>query len=110
VWSDSRGRIWVSEWASGNLSMHDPAAGTWRTWRPPGESPRSYAVWVDERDIVWVADWAANAIVRFDPATERFETISLPRGGANVRQILGRPGEVWLPESGTEHISVIRTA
>jgi virginiamycin B lyase len=26
-----------------------------------------------------------------------------------VRQILGRAGEVWLPESGTEHISVIRT-
>jgi len=26
-----------------------------------------------------------------------------------VRQILGRPGEVWLPESGTEHLSVIRT-
>jgi virginiamycin B lyase len=28
----------------------------------------------------------------------------------NIRQILGRPGEVWLPESGTETISVIRTA
>ena len=28
----------------------------------------------------------------------------------NVRQILGRTGDVWLPESGTEHISVIRTA
>jgi virginiamycin B lyase len=27
-----------------------------------------------------------------------------------VRQILGRAGEVWLPESGTEHISLIRTA
>jgi len=27
-----------------------------------------------------------------------------------VRQILGRPGEVWLPESGTEHIAVVRTA
>jgi streptogramin lyase len=26
-----------------------------------------------------------------------------------VRQILGRHGEVWLPESGTEHISVIRS-
>lgn len=24
VWSDSRGRIWVAEWNSGNLSMHDP--------------------------------------------------------------------------------------
>jgi virginiamycin B lyase len=26
-----------------------------------------------------------------------------------VRQILGRKGEVWLPESGTEHITLIRT-
>lgn len=34
----------------------------------------------------------------------------MPRANANVRQILGRPGEVWLPESGTEHITVIRTA
>ena len=40
--------------ALGNLSMHDPAATTWRTWK--------------------------------------------------------RPGEVWLPESGTAHISVIRMA
>jgi len=33
----------------------------------------------------------------------------MPRKSANIRQILGRPGEVWLPESGTEHISVIKT-
>jgi virginiamycin B lyase len=29
---------------------------------------------------------------------------------ANVRQILGRPGEVWLPESGTDRLMVIRTS
>ena len=29
VWSDSQGRIWVSEWLSGNLSMHDPATKAW---------------------------------------------------------------------------------
>ena len=109
VWSDSRGRIWVSEWYSGNLSVHDPAAGTWRAWRLPGESPRAYAVYVDERDQVWVSDFGANAVLRFDPAAERFERFGFARAGANVRQILGRPGEVWLPESGTEHISVIRT-
>lgn len=113
VWSDSQGRIWVSEWLSGNLSMHDPrrqGADAWRTWRLPGANPRAYAVYVDERDKVWVADWGANAMVRFDPASEKFEPYPLPREGANVRQILGRPGEVWLPESGTEHITVIRTA
>lgn len=113
VWSDSRGRIWVAEWLSGQLSMHDPrlrGAASWRQWKAPGAGPRIYAVYVDERDKVWAADWGANAILRFDPATEAFESFPLPRAAANVRQILGRPGEVWLPESGTEHIAVIRTA
>ena len=110
VWSDSRGRIWVSEWNSGNLSMHDPAANTWRTWKLPGDNPHNYAVYVDERDRVWCSDWASNAMLRFDPESEKFERFAFPRPGANIRQILGRSGEVWLPESGTEHISVIRSA
>lgn len=110
VWSDSRGRIWVSEWNSGQLSMHDPAANSWRVWKLPGSRPQAYAVYVDERDKVWVSDFGANAVLRFDPQTETFDSFVFPRESANVRQILGRPGEVWLPESGTEHISVIRTA
>jgi virginiamycin B lyase len=110
VWSDSHSRLWVSEWLSGNVSMHDPATASWRTWRLPGESPRTYAVYVDERDMVWLSDWGSNAIVRFDPANETFDRFALANDGAGVRQILGRPGEVWLPESGTEHISVLRAA
>ena len=110
VWSDSQGRIWVSEWNSGNLSVHDPQAKTWRTWKLPGAAPRAYAVYVDERDKVWASDFGGNAIFRFDPASEAFERFGFPREAASVRQILGRPGEVWLPESGTEHISVIRSA
>lgn len=114
VWSDSRARIWVSEWNSGNLSMHDPAASTpaqaWRVWKLPGDAPRCYAVYVDDRDIVWASDFGGNAVFRFDPASERFERFGFPREATNIRQILGRPGEVWLPESGTEHLSVIRTA
>lgn len=109
VWSDSRGRIWVSEWNSGNLSVNDPAAGTWRSWRLPGERPRAYAVYVDERDHVWVSDFGGNAVLRFDPGAERFERFAFARESANVRQILGRPGEVWFPESGTEHISMLAT-
>jgi len=109
VWSDSQGRIWVSEWLSGNLSMHDPATNGWRAWRLPGAHPQPYAVYVDERDQVWVSDFGGNAVFRFDPARETFERFGFPREAASVRQILGRPGEVWLPESGTEHISVIRT-
>jgi virginiamycin B lyase len=110
VWSDSRGRIWVSEWNTGNVSVHDPSARRWRQWKLPGANPRTYAVYVDERDQVWLSDFGANAVLRFDPESEKFERFGFSREAANVRQILGRPGEVWLPESGTEHISVIRTA
>ncbi|HET6599822.1 MAG TPA: lyase [Burkholderiaceae bacterium] len=109
VWSDSAGRIWVSEWNSGQLSVHDPANGRWRAWKPSGDSPRCYAVYVDERDIVWIAEWSSNAVFSFDPAREQFDRFDFPRRGVGIRQILGRKGEVWLPESGTEHITVIRT-
>lgn len=110
IWSDSQGRLWVAEWNSGQLSMHDPQARSWKAWKLPGDSPQPYAVFVDERDRVWVSDFGGNAVFAFDPGTEKFERYAMPRPNANVRQILGRPGEVWLPESGTEHISVIRTA
>lgn len=110
IWSDSRGRLWISEWMSGNLSLHDPVAKSWRHWRLPGDNPRPYAVWVDERDKVWVSDFGGNAVFRFDPGSERFERFGFPREAASVRQIHGRAGEVWLPESGTEHISVIQAA
>ncbi|NVO17216.1 MAG: lyase [Rhodoplanes sp.] len=108
VWSDSRGRLWISEWNSGNVSVYDPAAKTWRSWKLPGEKPRTYAVWVDPDDGVWLTDWAANAVVRFDPATERFESFPSDKPGSNVRQLLGRKGEVWIAESGTERVRVIR--
>ena len=109
VWSDSEGRIWVSEWNSGQVSVYDPADESWRAWRLPGDAPKPYAVYVDERDMVWLSDFGANAMVRFDPGTESFESFPSPRPGANVRPILGRPGEVWAPESGTDRLIVLRT-
>ena len=66
-------------------------------------------MYVDDQAVVWAAEWSNNALLRFDPGSEKFDVITMPRPGANIRQILGRPGKVWLPESGTEFISVIRT-
>ncbi|HSD49912.1 MAG TPA: SMP-30/gluconolactonase/LRE family protein [Candidatus Methylomirabilis sp.] len=109
VWSDSKGRVWVSEWNAGNVSRYDPKTGSWRTWRLPGDRPRAYAVYVDDKDMVWLSDWGANAMVRFDPETETFQAFPSDRRGANVRQILGRPGEVWAPESGADRLVVYRT-
>ena len=109
VWSDSKGDLWISEWNSGQLSRYSPSTGAWQAWKLPGEAPKAYAVYVDERDIVWVTDFAANATLTFDPATEQWTSIPGSGEGANVRQILGRPGEVYLPESGTDRIMVVRT-
>ena len=109
VWSDSKGNIWVSEWNSGNVSRFDPKANNWQTWKLPGERPRTYAVYVDENDIVWLSDFGANAMVRFDPETQSFQSFPHDKSGANVRQILGRKGEVWAPESGADRIVVYRT-
>jgi virginiamycin B lyase len=108
VWADSKSRIWVSEWNSGQLSLYDPKISQWREWKLPGANPRAYAVYVDDKDMVWVSDFGANAIVRFDPKTEKFTVYKSKSSNASVRQILGRPGEVWLPESGADKLAVIR--
>jgi virginiamycin B lyase len=109
AWSDSRGRIWVSEWNAGKLARYDPRTRRWREWRLPGPGPMPYGIYVDDRDIVWLSDFGANAIVRFDPKTARFRRIRLPSPDAEVRQLLGRPGELWGAESGTDKLVVVRT-
>lgn len=108
VWPDSQGRVWVSEWNSGQLSAYTPSTGAWQIWKLPGDRPKTYAVYVDETDKVWVSDFGANAVLRFDPETEAFDAFPSPRNGARVRQLLGRKGEVWAPESGTDTLVVYR--
>ena len=107
IWSDSRSRLWVSEWNSGNVSLHDPADGSWKTWKLPGNSPRTYAVYVDDRDKVWLTDFSANAIVRFDPhrAIQRFRQ----RQAGRQRTATGRTFGWGLGrESGTDRVVAIQ--
>jgi virginiamycin B lyase len=109
AWADSDGRIWVSEWFAGQVAMYDPETLAWREWRLPGDAPQPYAVYVDETDGVWLTDFGANAIVRFDPHTETFTSFPAGSQPAEVRQLLGRPGEVWGAESAADQLVVIRT-
>jgi virginiamycin B lyase len=48
-------------------------------------------------------------LVRFDPETEEFTSFPLPSNPGEVRQILGRPGEVWGAESAADKLVVVRT-
>ena len=108
VWAGSQGRLWVSEGDAAPRGPDLPPKRVWREWRLPGPGPQAYAVYVDDRDIVWVTDFGANAIVRFDPRTNRFTTIRLPSPSAEVRQLLGRRGELWGAESGVDKLVSVR--
>jgi virginiamycin B lyase len=108
VWSDSAGRLWVTEWFSGSLAMYDPAAETWSEWPLPGASPMPYAVYVDRDDAVWVTDFGSNATLRFDPIAETWTPFEHGSRPAEVRQLLGRVGEVWGAESAADQIFVVR--
>lgn len=108
IWSDSKGLLWVSFWNSGEIGRYDPMNKTWKVWSLPKSKGGCYAIYVDNNDKVWVSDFLANAILRFDPVTEGFENFSSDRRGASVRQLLGRPGEIWGAESGADRLVVLR--
>lgn len=108
VWADSKGDLWITGWNSGKLYRYRPSDGSWRSWMLPGERPQAYAVYVDPRDDVWVTDFGSNNTLVFDIASEKF-VATIPGSGPNaqVRQILGRGNEVYLPESGTDRLMLV---
>jgi virginiamycin B lyase len=108
IWSDSKGMLWASFWYAGAIGRYDPAAKVWTTYPMPQSKSGTYSIYVDDQDRVWATDWIANAIQRFDPKTESYATFPSDKRGANVRQMLGRPGEAWGGESGTDRLVVIR--
>jgi virginiamycin B lyase len=111
VWCDSRSNVWISEWNAGQVAQFQTEGGytSWREWKLPGANPMAYAVYVDDQDIVWLTDFGANAIVRFDPRSETFRSYPYAQPNAAVRQLLGRPGEVWGAMSGQDKLLLIRT-
>jgi virginiamycin B lyase len=108
VWSDSKGDLWVSLWNSGGIAKYEPEKKNWTTYPMPQSKGGTYAVFVDDKDRVWATDWLANAIQRFDPVTEKYETFPSNERGASVRQMAGRPGELWGGESGNDRLVVVR--
>jgi len=90
--------------------MYNPSTNQWREWKLPGSRPMAYAVYVDDQDIVWLSDFGSNTLVRFDPSAETFTPLPLSSPNSNLRQILGRPGEVWSPASSADKLLVVYTS
>ena len=84
---------------------------------PPTANQGARRVWCDSKSRVWVAEWSAgqlavywgeNSIKHFDPAAQAWVGHAHPQPNANVRQLLGRPGEVWGAMSGQDKLVVAR--
>jgi virginiamycin B lyase len=108
IWSDSKGILWVSFWNSGEVGRYDPITRVWKVWSLPNSKEGCYAIYIDDKDMVWLTDFNANAIVRFNPVREIFESFPSNKRNASVRQLAGRPGEIWGAESGTDRLVVVR--
>ena len=107
VWSDSKGRLWLGTWVSGELLQYDPGHKVWTAYKLPGWGPRAYSTYVDENDVVWLSDFMANSVLRFDPRTESFVDFPGLKPASQVLQMTGRPGQAWGSEQGADVVFVI---
>lgn len=107
IWSDSKGRLWLGTWGTGEIVRYDPADKSWAVYKMPGLGPRGYSTYVDEKDIVWVSEFMANSVIRFDPATESFITFPSDKPISQLLQMNGKPGKVWGGEQGANRIVLI---
>ena len=111
VWSDSKGRIWVSEWncGPGQRATTRPAGSVAQLEAARRRSRRPTRSMSTSTTRSGSPTSAPTPSSRFDPDERDVRRASRATGaGANVRQILGRPGEVWGAESGTDRLVVIR--
>ncbi len=102
------GRIWVSEWNAGQVGVYDPATGTWQEWQAARRRPAGLRR-LRRRPRHRLADRLRRQRDRpLRPDDRDVRRRSRCRAAdATVRQLLGRPGEVWGAESATDKLVVI---
>ena len=98
--------VWSSGQGAGVAGLLNSEAGAVERI-PLRARSAPHGVIVGPDEAAWLTDSGRNAIVRVD--TETFASVPLPDPNANVRQIHGRPGEVWGAESGARKLVVVRT-
>jgi virginiamycin B lyase len=104
IWSDSQGALWISEFRAGQIARFQPEKNAWQSLPLPDAHPQPYAIYVDEQDNIWVSDFGAGTLLDFDPASARFDRVAEQAGQLWIRQLLGRPGEVWGADSAHDRL------
>ena len=109
IFQDSRGYLWIG--SQDGLNRYD--GYTFKIYKHDPDDPDSLShnsiltMAEDSDGSLWIGTWGGG-LNRFDPATEKFDSFGSSSGTANVRQIHGRKGEVWTPESAAGKLVVYR--
>src|SRR5437899_2541093 len=114
------GAPWLTDGGQNAIVRVDPKTRQVKAWPLPEGS--GYAnlntATFDRNGVQWFTGQSGiygrldprsgELMPRFDPASEKFDTFKSSSPNANVRQIHGRKGEVWTPESAADKIVVYR--
>lgn len=94
--SDSKGKIWFSEWYGNQVGSFDPVTETFKEYPLPGPSPRPYGLGVDQNDYVWYASFDTDVLGRLDPTTGNVVEFPFPHSGNEIRELLkDSQGRIW---------------
>ena len=107
VWSDSKGRIWVSYWNTGHVGMYDPASRALARMDAAGQAAaRVFGLGRRHgQGLAHRVDVQRDRQVRSGDGDIR--SFPSDKNGANVRQMLGRAGEAWGAESGNSRLVMV---
>jgi len=103
---DSKGKVWASVFALGELVRIDPGTGQTKEYHAP-DSPSIRGIDVDAQDNVWFADYNGNSLGKLDPRTETFSLYHPPTRYAMPYGITAdkKTGNIWFADLNGNHIT-----
>jgi YVTN family beta-propeller protein len=100
------GSVWVGTNAGDKVFRIDPASESVTTISTGKSAP----AWLSTRDDeVWVGSVLGNAALRIDPSTDRVAEV-VKVGSSPVDGIVDERGLVWIPNRGSNSVSIIDAA
>ena len=113
IWSDSKGHLWITEWATGSWPNTIQRLKNGRNGSYLVRNHNHIRYMLTRRikcgSVILEFKMVHQSMLRFDPDSEKFEVFPLPSDHSNIRQMNGRPGQVWGAESGLDRIIVFST-
>lgn len=92
---DSRGNVWFTTSALGNIGKLDTKTGDMKLYPVPGASNMK-GIEVDAQDNVWFSSFGGHKLGKFDQRTERMELYQPPtKGFSPYGIVVDKKGRIW---------------